>query len=416
MNCDRVIHIFSTIFTLMDQIRLEKNEEQRLAALESYAIFDTENEKEYDDLTALASAICNVPISLITFINGERQWFKSHHGTDMTENQRELSFCTHAIASSDDIMVVPDAALDARFYNNPVVTGPANIVFYAGVPLINEDGFALGTICVFDHIPHQLTNEQVNALKTLAKQVIDKLELKRKIKTLEHANQELLNSNVLIQKFASMAAHDIKNPLSNILLSAEILKTRHENQKYDGCLKLIDLNISSTKGLLSLVDEMLSYSKSPSSLLVKKQLFNLNSLIRKITGMLIIPPNTEIILPPENLVVHFSVIAFDQIILNLLSNAIRYNDKPTALIQIRFEEDELFYRLEVEDNGIGIPEEYLHKIFESNFTLDKADRNNEKGTGIGLSTVKDLVTALKGRIQVQSVVGEGTTFFISFKK
>jgi len=397
-------------------MRLVKNEEQRLAALQSYDIFDTENEKEYDDLTALASAICNVPISLITFINEDRQWFKSHHGTAITENQREISFCNHAIASSDDIMIVPDAALDSRFSANPMVTGPTNIVFYAGVPLINEDGYALGTMCVFDHKPHQLTDDQVNALKTLAKQVIDKLELKRKIKILEIANQDLLNSNVLIQKFASMAAHDIKNPLSNILLSAEVLKTRHEKQKYDGCLKLIDLNISSTKGLLGLVDEMLRYSRSPSSLLVKKQLFNLNSLIKKITGMLIIPINTEIILPSDSQMVYFSVIAFDQIILNLLSNAIRYNDKPQIIIQIRFEEDEGFYKLEMEDNGIGIPEEYLYKIFENNFTLNAVDRNNEKGTGIGLSTVKDLVTALKGTIRAESIVGERTTFFLTFKK
>lgn len=397
-------------------MQIEKSEEQRLAALRSYDIFDTENEKEYDDLTSLASAVCNVPISLITFINEDRQWFKSHHGTDLTENKRELSFCTHAIASAEGIMIVPDAGLDERFSNNPVVTGPTNINFYAGVPLINEDGLALGTICVFDHKANQLSEAQVNALKTLAKQVIDKLELKRKIKTLENANQELLNSNVLIQKFASMAAHDIKNPLSNILLSAEVLKTRHENQKYDGCLKLIDLNISSTRGLLGLVDEMLTYSKSPNSLLVKKQHFSLNSLIKKICGMLIIPPNTDIVLPSEKHEIFFSVIAFDQIILNLLTNAIRYNEKPRAVIQIRFAEDDSSYRLEMEDNGNGIPEEYLSRIFESNFTLGTADRNNERGTGIGLSTVKDLVTALKGTIQVKSVVGEGTTFFLAFNK
>jgi signal transduction histidine kinase len=400
----------------MNQISLETNEEQRLAALESYDIFDTENEKEYDDLTSLASAICDVPISLITFINKGRQWFKSHHGTDLTENRRELSFCTHAIASSEEIMIVPDAGLDERFNTNPIVTGATNIVFYAGVPLINEDGFALGTMCVFDHKAHQLSAHQITALKTLARQVIDKLELKRKIKVLEKTNKELLYSNVLIQKFASMAAHDIKNPLSNILLSAEVLKTRHEKQHYEGCLKLIDLNISSTKGLLGLVDEMLTYSRSPSALLIKKQHFSLQHLIKKIVGMLIVPPDTEIILPPENKEIYFSVIAFDQLILNLLTNAIRYNDKPKVVIQIRFEEDDTFYRLAVEDNGIGIADEYLGRIFETNFTLNQSDRNNEKGTGIGLSTVKDLVLALNGTIDVQSVVGKGTTFLLTFKK
>lgn len=400
----------------LNPIPLTKNEDLRLTALESYQIFDTESEKEFDDLASLASAICQVPIALITFIDEKRQSFKSHYGTDMTENHRELSFCTHAIASSDEIMIVPDANLDSRFTHNPSVTGPAKITFYAGVPLINEDGFALGTLCVLDQQTHTLSQSQIDALKTLAKQVVDKLELRRKIKTLEKTNQELLNSNVLIQKFASMAAHDIKNPLSSILLSSEALKKRYENLKFDGCLKLIDLNISSTKGLLGLVDEMLAYSKSPSSLLVNKQQFSLNSLVRKVIAMLIIPENMKIILPEEKHDLYLSVIAFDQIMINLISNAIRYNDKEKGVIQIRFQQDGTFYRFEIEDNGPGIPQEFHEKIFDNNFTLKKEDRNHTQGTGIGLSTVKDLINALKGTISVQSVTGQGTTFSFAIRK
>ncbi|TDQ11532.1 GAF domain-containing sensor histidine kinase [Pedobacter metabolipauper] len=400
----------------MSLFPLVKDEEQRLTALESYHIFDTESEKEFDDITSLASAICNVPIALITFMDATRQTFKSHHGTDMTENQRELTFCTHAMASDDEITIIPNANADARFANNPVVTGPAKICFYAGVPLINEDGYTLGTICVFDQQTQQLTNSQINALKTLAKQVMDKLELRRKIKVLEKTNQELINSNVLIQKFASMAAHDIKNPLSSILLSSEALKNRHEKSKYEGCARLIDLNISSAKTLLNLVDEMLTYSKSPSSLIINKKNFNLNSLIQKITEMLIIPEGIEIRLPEKNHDLYLSVIALDQIILNLLSNAIRYNDKQKGIIQIRFREDPSHYKLEIEDNGIGIPGEYHDKIFENNFTLQQTDRNDQKGNGIGLSTVKDLIQILNGSIHVESTVGEGTTFFVSIKK
>lgn len=390
-----------------------KDESHRLAALESYQIFDTGTEKEFDDLTSLASAICNVPIALITFIDADRQTFKSHHGTDLTENQRELSFCTHTIASSDDIMIVPDASLDERFVNNPVVTGPAKIAFYAGVPLINEDGHALGTICIFDQQAHSLSPNQAEALKTLAKQVVDKLELRRKVRILEKTNQELLSSNVLIHKFASMAAHDIKNPLSSILLGSEALRMRYQKMKYDGCLKLIDLNISSAKGLLGLVDEMLAYSQSPSSLLANKQQFSLNSRIKKITAMLIIPESMVIILPEEKHELYLSVIAFDQIMINLISNAVRYNDKEKGMITIRFKQEKTFYSLEIEDNGTGIPEAYHEKIFENNFTLEKTDRNNKKGTGIGLSTVKDLVNALKGTIHVQSAIGKGTTFSLA---
>ncbi|MDP9081455.1 MAG: GAF domain-containing sensor histidine kinase [Bacteroidota bacterium] len=397
-------------------IPLPENEVERLAALQSYNIFDTAEEKDFDAIASLASAICGVPIALITFIDEKRQWFKSHHGTDFTENVREFSFCTHVIASGDEIMIIEDAAIDERFVDNPMVTGPTSVTFYAGVPLVNEDGFALGTLCVIDQETQKLTDTQTEALKTLGRQIVDKLELRRKVAYLEKANQELLNSNVLIQKFASMAAHDIKNPLSSILLTSQALKIRQEKLEDEGCLRLVNLNIAATKNLLELVEEMLAYSKSPSLLLAKKQEFNLNSLIQKVISMLAVPENVEIILPEEKQMIYFSMIAFEQILINLLSNAIRYNNKEKCIINIRFKQDDDFYRLEVEDNGMGIPEQYHDKIFGNNFTLKITDRYNKKGSGIGLSTIKDLLNVLNGNIYVKSVPGEGATFFISIKK
>src|ERR1700744_654546 len=115
----------------MSSFPIPENEIDRLAALRSYNIFDTAEEKDFDDIASLASAICGVPIALITFINEDRQWFKSHKGTEMNENTRELSFCTHALAMDKDIMLVPDARLDHRFSDNPMVTGPTNVTFYA---------------------------------------------------------------------------------------------------------------------------------------------------------------------------------------------------------------------------------------------------------------------------------------------
>jgi signal transduction histidine kinase len=392
------------------------NEEDRLAALETYHIFDTAEEKDFDALSSLAAAICQVPIALITFIDKDRQWFKSHHGTTFTENSRELSFCTHAIASGEDFMIVPDASADERFANNPMVTGPAKVAFYAGVPLVNEDGFALGTLCVIDQEAHSLSPEQVTALKTLATQVIDKLELKRKVTLLEQANQRLLNSNVLIQKFASMAAHDIKNPLSSILLTSEALKMRHIKMQDDGCIRLADINVTAAKNLLGLVDEMLAYSKDSSLLMAKKQEFMLNNMLHKILSMVKVPDNIAIKLPEGNHMINSSVIAFEQIMINLLSNAIRYNDKDKGVVQVRFAENETQYLFEVEDNGTGIPETYHEKIFENNFTLKKPDRFNERGSGIGLATVRDLVNALGGSIRLRSEPGKGSVFFVSLKK
>jgi signal transduction histidine kinase len=245
---------------------------------------------------------------------------------------------------------------------------------------------------------------------------MDKLELRRKILHLEAANQELLNSNVLIQKFASMAAHDIKNPLSSILLTSQALKIRHEKLQDEGCIRLVELNIISTKNLITLVEEMLAYSKEPSLLIAKKQRFNANAVLQKIVTMLTVPDNINIDLPDTKTELHLSLIAFEQIFINLLSNAIRYNNKEEGVINVRFSEDEEFYKFEIEDNGIGIAEHYHEKIFSNNFTLKVTDRYNQKGSGIGLSTVKDLVNALNGNIYVKSALDNGTTFYLSMKK
>ena len=395
---------------------LSLNENERLAALRSYNILDTAAEKDFDDLTTLASSICQTPIALISLVDTERQWFKSHIGLTASETPIEQSFCAHAIVSYNDIMIVDDARTDERFADNPLVTGNPKIVFYAGVPLINEEGFALGTLCVIDQKKKQLSAEQTTALKVVAKQVVDKLELRRKITDLQIANQELRDANVFIQKFASTAAHDIKNPLSSILLTSQALKIRLQKLQDEGCSRLIDLNITSTTRLISLLDEMLDYSKDPSLLLVKKSEIDLKQAIKKVVSMINIPDNLEIILPDTNPKLALSIVAFEQIFINLISNAIRYNDKNQAIIIIRFVEDDDYYKFEVEDNGIGIAEAYHEKIFSNSFTLKITDRYNKKGTGIGLATVKDLVKALKGNIYVKSTQGIGTTFFVSIKK
>lgn len=397
-------------------IPIPENEEERLLALQSYNILDTAEEEDFDELTTLASAICQTPIALISLVDDKRQWFKSHPGIPQTETPKELSFCAHAIVAADDIMVVNDARKDERFADNPLVTGDTKVIFYAGVPLVNEDGFALGSLCVIDHEHKELNDVQVNALKIIAKQVINKLELRKKAIKLEKINQDLRDANVFIQKFASMAAHDIKNPLTSISLTSQALKVRMQKLQDEGCERLIDLNITATQRLMVLLDEMLAYSKSPSLLLTKKQEVSLNTLLNQVISMIAVPDGFTINIPDESPTLNLTVVAFEQIFGNLINNAIRYNDKENGQINIRFTHDDDYYRFEVEDNGIGIAKQYHEKIFSNNFTLKITDRYNQKGSGIGLSTVKELVKALNGSIHVHSAVGEGATFFIAIKK
>lgn len=171
------------------------NEQKRLEALYSYDILDTDTEKDFDDLTALAAAICDTPISLISFVDKDRQWFKSHHGLDSRQTDRCHSFCSHAIKDPQQLMQIEDAQNDIRFADNPLVTGSPDIRFYAGMPLLDKDGFALGSLCVIDQKPKILTKAQQEALQTVAVQVIDKLLLRKNNRDLILANKELVESN-----------------------------------------------------------------------------------------------------------------------------------------------------------------------------------------------------------------------------
>lgn len=395
--------------------RLPENESDRLSALSSYQLMDSEQEQDYDNLALLAAEICQTPVALITLIGEQRQWFKSRYGTELTENHRDYTFCSHAILDDQEIMVVSDARTDSRFSDNPMVTGEHQVVFYAGVPLINQEGYALGSICVIGNEKKQLTDRQVNALKILGKQALQLMELRRKTCEYEKVNKELTEANGFIQRFAERVAHDIKNPLGNIMLTLQALGAKTKKVGDVSYTRFIDIALNSAKNLLGYVNELLDSAKSPAGLYEKHGSFPLSALLKDVFEMLTIPTSFQIKLPADN-EISCSRIALEQILLNLLSNAVRYNDKSAPTIEVCFEQTDHNYHFVIRDNGLGMSAQTLEHIFEDGYCSAIPDRFEQKGTGIGLGAVKSQVERLKGSIRVESVEGQGSAFFLTLPK
>ena len=199
------------------------NENKRLEVLKSYNLLDTLPEDAYDTITELASHICKTPISLVTLLDADRNFLKSRRGIDIAESPRDISFCGHAILTEEPVFIVEDARLDERFQDNPLVKD-FKAIFYAGVPLRTSDGYALGTLCVYDHKPRTLSLEEQDALRGLAKQTVLLFEARKRNIELKEAQNETTQRNDRLEDFARLVAHDLKSPLASIEGLLNLLK------------------------------------------------------------------------------------------------------------------------------------------------------------------------------------------------
>ena len=392
------------------------SEKARLKELYEYAILDTLPEDDYDNLVAIASVICKTEVARITIIDKDRQWTKASIGMPLDECPKENAFCTYAIQNPYEVLIINDARNDDKYKNNPYVKGEPHIAFYAGVPLVNEKGAALGAVCVTDSQPKELNELQINSLKALAKQAMQLLELRHKQIELEKALQELDRKNKELDNFAHIAAHDIKSPLNNISSLLDLLYLDVQAHISKEGTEIIGYLRKSTSKLRSLVDGLLAHSKSEHLLKEDTVYISKNELSENIKLLFSSSKNINIYFHSFIDGITTNKIALEQILLNLIGNAIKYNDKEVAKVSIHLDETATHYVFKVEDNGKGISKEDQERIFELFTTLKRQDRFGDLGTGVGLATVKKMVELLGGKISVTSKIGEGTRFTFTILK
>ena len=426
------------------QASLPVNEAARLQALQSYRILDTLPESQYQDIVELASIICGTPIAVVSLVDHDRQWFKAKTGLDATETGRDIAFCAHALLTPEALTIVPDAASDPRFFDNPLVTGDLHIRFYAGAPLKTQDGLALGTLCVIDREPRELSATQRTALATLSRQVMSQLELRRKIAQQEQTQVLLEQSEKMasIGQLAAGVAHEINNPVG--FVSSNMTTLRHYAETlfatldgYEAILRDAPLS-DATRGQIRTLCENaeLTYLKQDMGDLVKESMEGLNR-VRDIVQALKdfshvgqvdwqfadlhsgIDTTLKIVgneirhkarivreygdLPPVKCLPS----QLNQVFMNLLVNAAQAITRD-GVITIRTGIDQGWARIDVCDTGSGIEALHLQHIFDPFFTTKPVGL----GTGLGLSVSYNIVRKHGGDISVDSTPGVGTTFTV----
>jgi signal transduction histidine kinase len=392
----------------MISAELHPQETQRMEELLRYEVLDTDDEKALDELTQLASAICGTPISLISLVDKDRQWFKSRVGLDAPETSRDIAFCSHAILQ-DHIFEVPDTLEDERFADNPLVTGAPDIRFYAGAPLISKSGMPIGTLCVIDSEPHKLDEKQQLALNTLAKQVVSQLELR-----LHNRHLQRMQKNQ--QQIFAVMSHDLRSPFNGILGLSKALREKADTLKPERLAKMADGILESSLKVYQLLDEILQWSSNQlGAIQLELKVIPINPLIIETLDLMKdslelkkinITHHTH-----ENAVAMADINLTKTIIRNLLANAIKYTPE-NGSIHIETQMIDSHVQLVMTDTGGGIPLEIIDELF-SDCVASQCGTQGESGNGLGLSLCGDFARKQQGTLSLDKDYKEGAKLILS---
>ena len=387
------------------------NEAARLKNLYSYQLLDTLPEQSYDDLVSIAANICKTPISLVSLVDKDRCWFKAKFGLNQSEAPREIAYAAHAINQPDEIMVVEDALKDERFFDCPLVLDDPPMRFYVGTPLVSNQGFALGTLCVIDKVPRQLTPEQIQTLKKLANQIVAQFELRKKMLEVEQLNNQLNAAYQEMESFSYSVAHDLKAPLKGMQGYIQLLQEEYIGQLDVDAQEMFKEVVASANKMENLVADIMHLSKVTRDTLQLDDI-NLTNLCLVIIQDLAIAEDYTIKIS-SNLTTYGDKRLIKTAMTNLIGNAAKYSSKVADPIieigQTRHKDQSIFF---IKDNGVGFDMATAANIFKP-FTRLHGESEFE-GSGIGLAIVDRIIKRHNGRIWAESELGKGACFYFSF--
>jgi signal transduction histidine kinase len=385
--------------------RIPENENKRLQDLYNSRLLDSPQESEFDEIVQFASALCNTPISLISLVDANRQWFKAKVGINLNETNREISFCAHAILE-DQLLEIQDATQDDRFSDNPMVLNDPSIRFYAGMPLVTSSGSRLGTLCVIDKIPGHLTEQQKFGLKVLANNVIKIAELRIK-------NTELRYMIDAQKSIIAVLAHDVRNPLASIkniieLKQSEFLDAEESAEMLGVVAGQLDSTINMVENVVKWGQLHLQFGS------LQFTDFNLCELVDRIFGSeslnSVIKNNQLVNLVNPDIFIYSDENVLEFVIRNLTGNANKFTQSGT--IKVAAKQWGIKTTLLISDTGVGMTGDQIAELLTTNKSNTTLGTNMEKGSGLGMLLVKEFIDRMNGTLSVESAVNEGTTFKI----